>query len=137
MKDLFNRALRTGSGVKLNFRHAERHMPGMFNGKATEYTEHIFKMDAYLSTMDPGGNAGEVLRAAATESKDVDDDDVTNLAAIFWNVSALKLCVGIMIDHHDHRRGRHACSSSAASIPRIWPQSVAAAEQMVPTKISC
>ena len=43
MKDLFNRALRTshsGSDVKLNFRQAERHMPGMFNGKATEYTEY-------------------------------------------------------------------------------------------------
>ena len=38
MKDLFNRALRmsqsSGEG-KLNFRHAERHMLGIFNGKAT------------------------------------------------------------------------------------------------------
>ena len=59
MKDLFNRALRTshsGSDVKLNLRQAERHMPGMFNGKATEYTEYVFKMEAYLSTLDPGGN---------------------------------------------------------------------------------
>ena len=42
MKDLFNRASRTvqsTSDVQLNFRQAERHMPGMFNGKATEYTE--------------------------------------------------------------------------------------------------
>ena len=30
-------------------------MPGMFNGKATEYTEYIFKMEAYVSTLDPGG----------------------------------------------------------------------------------
>ena len=54
MKDLFNRALRTsqsGSEVKLNFCQAERHMPGMFNGKATEYTEYIFKMEAYRSTL--------------------------------------------------------------------------------------
>ena len=38
MKDLFNRALRksqSGSDVKLNFRQAERHVPGMFNGKDT------------------------------------------------------------------------------------------------------
>ena len=56
-------------------------MPGMFSGKATEYTEYIFKMEAYLSTLDPGGK-GEILRAAATESKDMDDDEVTNLAAI-------------------------------------------------------
>ena len=44
MKDLFNRALRTsqsGSDVKLNFRQAEQHMPGI--GKATEHTEYIFK----------------------------------------------------------------------------------------------
>ena len=30
-------------------------MPGVFNGKATEYTEYIFKMGAYVSTQDPGG----------------------------------------------------------------------------------
>ena len=33
---------------------------------------------------------GEVLRAAATEDKDMDDDEVTNFAAINWNVPALK-----------------------------------------------
>ena len=27
-------------------------MPEMFNGKATKCTEYIFKMDAYLSTLD-------------------------------------------------------------------------------------
>ena len=92
IKYLFNRALRksqSGSDVKLNFRQAERHMPGMFNGKSTEYTEYIFKTEAYLSTLDPGGEGGEVLRAAATEAKDMDDDEVRNLAAIYWNVSAL------------------------------------------------
>ena len=46
-------------------------------------------MEAYLSTLDPGGKGGEVLRAAATDAKDMDDDKVTNLAAICWNVSAL------------------------------------------------
>ena len=30
---------------KLNFRQAERHMPGC-NGKATEHTEYMFKMEA-------------------------------------------------------------------------------------------
>ena len=72
MKDLFNRALRTsqsGSDVKLNFRQAERHMPGMFSGKATEYTEYIFKMEAYLSTLDPGGRGGEILRARRDKSQ--------------------------------------------------------------------
>ena len=78
----------SGEG-KLNFRHAERHMPGMFNGKATEYTEYIFKMEAYMSTIDPAGKGGEILRAAATEVKDMDDAEVANLAAIYWNVSAL------------------------------------------------
>ena len=83
MKDLFNRALRmsqsSGEG-KLNFRHAERHMLEMFNGKATEYTEYIFKMEAYMSTLDPAGKGGEILRAAATEAKDMDDAEVANLA---------------------------------------------------------
>ena len=103
-------------------------MPGMFNGKVTEYTEYIFKMEAYLSTLDPGGKGGEILRAAATEAKDMDDEEVTNLAAICWNVSALNSALASCSDHHDHRRSWHACSSSGASIP-IWPQSVAGAEQ--------
>ena len=80
MKDLFNRSFRTGqsgSDVKLNFRQAERHMPGMLNGKATEYLEYTFKMEAHLSTLDPGGKWGEIFRAAAKEDKDVDDDEVT------------------------------------------------------------
>ena len=46
-------------------------------------------MEAYLSTLDPGGKGREILSAAATEAKNMDDDEVTNLAAIYWNVSAL------------------------------------------------
>ena len=42
-----------------------------------------------MSTLDPGGKGGEILRAAATEAKDMDDDEVTNLATICWTVSAL------------------------------------------------
>ena len=68
-------------------------MTGMFNGKATEYTEYIFKMEAYFSTLESGGKGSEVLRAAATEAKDMDDDEVTNLAAIYWKVSALNSAV--------------------------------------------
>ena len=92
MKDLFNRAQRKSqsSGEEtLNFRHAERHMPGMFNGKAIECTEYIFKMEAYMSILDPAGKGGEILRAAATGVKNMDDAEVANLAAIYWNVSAL------------------------------------------------
>ena len=104
-------------------------MPGMFNGKATEYTEYIFKMEAYMSTLDPSGKGGEILRAAATEVKDMDDAEVANLVCT-------QQCVGIILVHHDHRRSWHACSSSVAGIPGIWPPNVAGAEQMVPTKIS-
>ena len=42
-----------------------------------------------MSTLDPAGKGGEILRAAATEVKDMDDAEVANLAAIYWNVSAL------------------------------------------------
>ena len=70
MKDLFNRGMSQSSGEgKLKFRHAERHMPGMFNGKATEYTEYIFKMEAHMSTLDPARKGSEILRAAATKSQ--------------------------------------------------------------------
>ena len=46
-------------------------------------------MEAYMSTLDPAGKGGEILSAAATEVKDMDDAEVANLAAIYWNVSAL------------------------------------------------
>ena len=64
MKDLCNRALRTsqsGSDTKLNFRQAERHMAGMFNGKATEYTEYKFKMEACLQHTGSRRIEGEQL----------------------------------------------------------------------------
>ena len=138
MKCWFNRAVRTGqscSDVKLNFRQTERHMPGMFNGQATEKTEYKAKVDDYLSTLDPGGKGGEILRAAATEAKDMDDDEVANLA-ICWNVFALNSALAsCLITTFTGEVG--VCSSSAASILRICPQSVAGAEQMIPTKISC
>ena len=92
MKDMFNRALRLSQSSgeeKLNFRHAERHMLGMFNGKATEYTEFIFMMEAYMRTLDPAGKGVEIFRAAATEVKDMDDAEVANFAVIYWNVSAV------------------------------------------------
>ena len=41
-------------------------MPGMFNGKATECAEYKIKMEAHLSTLDPRGKGGEILRAAVT-----------------------------------------------------------------------
>ena len=92
MNDLFNRAISTsqmGSDGKLNFHQAERYTPGLFSGRTTEYTEYINKMEAYMSTLNPGGEGVEILRAAATEVKDTDDDEVTNFEAIYWNVSAL------------------------------------------------
>ena len=87
-----------------------------------------------MSTLDPAGKGGEILRAAATEVKDMDDADVANLAALERFCTQQR--VGIILDHHNHRRSWHACSSSVASIPGIWPPSVAGAEQMVPTKTS-
>ena len=104
-------------------------MPGMYNGMATEYTENTFKMEAYLRTLDPGGEGGDVLRAAATEAKDMDDDEVENLAAICSECVSTQQRVGSMLDHHDQ-------ATSARLLVECWPQSVAGAEQMVPTSIS-
>ena len=59
----------TGGDGKLNFRQAERHIPGMFNGKATEYSECTFKMEAHVSTLDPGGKVVKILRAARQKPK--------------------------------------------------------------------
>ena len=68
-------------------------------------------MEAYLSTLDPGG---DILRAAATEDKEMDDDE--NLAAIYWNVSALNSgLASCLITTTTNEVG----TWSAASIPRI------------------
>ena len=74
MKHLFNRAT---------------HMPGVLSGKATAHTEYIFKMEAYLSTLDPGGKGDEILRSVVTEAKDMDGDEVANVEAIYWNATAI------------------------------------------------
>ena len=41
------RTSQTGGDWKLNFRQAERHMPGMLNGQATEYTEYHLVQNDY------------------------------------------------------------------------------------------
>ena len=42
-----------------------------------------------MRTLDPAGKGGEILRAVATEVKDVDDAEAANFAAICCNVCAL------------------------------------------------
>ena len=49
-------------------------MPGMFNGTATEYVEHIFKIKAYVGKTGFRRERGEILRVAPTEANDMDDD---------------------------------------------------------------
>ena len=102
--------------MKLNFRQAERQMPRDVQRQATEYMEYIHKMEAYLSTLDP-------------EGKGVKSSEPPRQKPSLLGRVSTQQCVGIMLDHHDHRRSWHACSSSGASIPRIWPQSMAGAEQ--------
>ena len=55
MKDLFSRALRTsqtgGDGVKLVSSRTTHAGDAQLQG----HTEYIFKMEAYLSTLDPRG----------------------------------------------------------------------------------
>ena len=107
-------------------------MAGMFNGKATEYTEYIFKMEAYLSTLDPGAKGGEVVRADATEAKDM--DEVTNLEAISWNVSSLDSALASCLI----TTTKGEVGTLVRRVLQAFPGSgVAGAEQTVPTKISC
>ena len=42
-----------------------------------------------MSTLDRRGKWSEILRAAAPEAKDMDDDEVANFEPIYWNVPAL------------------------------------------------
>ena len=45
----------------------------MFNGKATEYIEHIFKIKAYVGNTGFRRERGEILRVAPTEANDMDE----------------------------------------------------------------
>ena len=89
-----------------------------------------------MSSLDSGGRGGEILTAVATEANAMDDDEVTNLEAIYWNVSAFNSALAsCLLTTSSFEVG--ARSSSVASIPMSWPPSVAGAEQMVPTTIRC
>ena len=81
-----------------------------------------------MSTLDPAGKGGEILRAAATEVKDMDDDEVANLAAIYWNVSALDSALASSLIT--------TTTGEVGTLVRRVLQALAGAEQMVPTKIS-
>ena len=64
-------------------------MPNNFNGKSGGYAEFVFKMEAYMSTLDPSGKGREVLRAAVFDPRDLDQEEVKSLEPIYWNVPAL------------------------------------------------
>ena len=92
MNDLFNRAVRTGqsgSDVKLSFRQEERLMPGMFNGNATDHTQYIFKMEAYLSTL--GSREGKRVKYSEPPQQKPRTRTTTRrrTSKQFWKASAL------------------------------------------------
>ena len=121
MKDFFNRSMRasqTGGDEKLNFREAERHVPGMFNVKATASNEHVIQDGGAREHIGSGRRKrGEILGAAATEAKDTDDEKVTNVEAICWNASAFySVLASCLITAITGEGG--ALVLSAASIPR-------------------
>ena len=73
MKDLINRAVRTsqtGGDGNLNFHMPRIHRIHVHDGGLREHT-------------GCGRQRGEILGASATEAKEMDDDEATNLEAIF------------------------------------------------------
>ena len=74
-----------------------------------------------MKTLDPGGKGGEVLRAAATEAKDVDDDEVTNLTAIYWNVSALDSAPASCLSRPQAKLARLFVESTTTRIWKVIP----------------
>ena len=85
MKDLFARAIAaqgSSSGghhdqAKLNFREAERHMPKDYNGKSVTFAEFCFKIESYMTALDPAGRGGEIVKKAAELDNVVDEDVLT------------------------------------------------------------
>ena len=104
-------------------------MPGMFNGKATEYTEYTNTMEPYLGALIQEEKEVKSPRSPVTEAKDIDDDEVdeprSNLLERGQHSTVTLSCliatttgeVGTLVQ---------CCKHS---------HSVAGAEQMVPTMV--
>ena len=60
LKDLFTRASTSSSerregSARLNFREAEKQMPQEYGGKGVNFAEFCFKIEAYMTALDPDG----------------------------------------------------------------------------------
>ena len=96
MKDLFARAVRGGqegggarADRKLNYREAERHMPKEFSGKGAMFSDYVFRMESYMTILDPSGKGGELVRVVAAETRDINDEGIGDLECTYWNVQPL------------------------------------------------
>ena len=95
LRDLFARAAAahsTGGGAasgRLNFREAERHMPREYDGKNINWTELCFRIESYMTTIDPNGEGGEIAKRVAQSDVDVDDTVIADLEMEFWHVKPL------------------------------------------------
>ena len=68
LKDLFTRAITAQSSqtgghssevhgtARLNFREAERHMPKEYSGKSINFSEYVFKIEAYITILVGAAN---------------------------------------------------------------------------------
>ena len=82
------RATQVNSGDKLNFRHAERHMPMEFRCKGSDDAEYGFEMEAHVGALETVGKGGGIIRSPATELKDMTNVVVNALEPVYWNVMA-------------------------------------------------
>ena len=66
-------------------------MPKEISGKSGEcaHAEYVFRMVAYMSTVDPAGKGGEVVRVTAIKERLVDEETLRALESVYWNVQAL------------------------------------------------
>ena len=97
LKDLFTRAI-TSQGTsasasqgqaRLNFREAERHMPKDYNGKSVTFAEFCFKIESYMTALDPSGRGGEIVKKAAELDDVVDDDVLAAWDTEYWHAQPL------------------------------------------------
>ena len=58
-------------------------MEDLFNRSA--YEEYVFRMEAYMSTLDPARKGSEVIKVAAMEARAMDEEEPRALETACWN----------------------------------------------------
>ena len=64
-------------------------MPKEYSGKSVNFSEYVFKIEAYMTILDPAGRGGELAKKACESDRAIDDDVLAAWDMEFWHVKPL------------------------------------------------